>query len=474
MAGIGFALDRLYRSASLGDRVASFAHASIVAAGPCLLTVLGIWLISATISETEGRTTIAAFRALIIYSFALSFVVTAPIALVGARVVSDKLHDLKVADIPAVMLAAFAFAAILDVGCAAALFVLPLDLEPAAAIAAVVNCALIGLIWVGCLFASVTRDYTSVTAFFALGMALAVLGVTLGYNMQPDLEFMLWGFNIGLAATLFGLLIRSFATFPFAVRAVAGPVIAFSRAGMTYWPIALGGLFGAIGAWIDKWVVWLSPYGSQIQYGLLHAPLYDSAMFLSYLVVVPAYAAFIIHLEVQFFRNYRLFYSSILEHATLAQICAHAKRLRDATIASLSSITVPQLVVSSLVAVSAPAVIDLLDMQFRQVGTLRLGVIGAVFQFLFITCSSLTLYFDRRGVFLLLQLVFLVLNGGLTFALLALGPNYLGLGFLAASAISALIAYLALARTLYRLEYLTFIANNPAVRIRRRAATQAF
>jgi uncharacterized membrane protein len=89
---------------------------------------------------------------------------------------------------------------------------------------------------------------------------------------------------------------------------------------------------------------------------------------------------------------------------------------------------------------------------------------------LFITCSSLTLYFDRRAVFFVLQLVFLVLNAGLTFVLLALGPNYLGLGFLAASAISALIAYLALARTLYRLEYLTFIANNPAVRIRRRAA----
>jgi polysaccharide biosynthesis protein PelG len=52
-----------------------------------------------------------------------------------------------------------------------------------------------------------------------------------------------------------------------------------------------------------------------------------------------------------------------------------------------------------------------------------------------------------------------------------LGASYLGLGFLAASAISALIAYLALARTLHRLDYLTFIANNPAVRIHGREAT---
>ena len=162
---------------------------------------------------------------------------------------------------------------------------------------------------------------------------------------------MLWGFNIGLGATLFGLLARIIATFPFAVTTIAAPARALGRAAIGYWPIALGGLFGAIGAWVDKWVVWLSPFGTQIENGLLHAPLYDSAMFVSYLVVVPAYAAFVIHLEVRFFRNYRLFYSSILEHATLAQIRAHGRRLRDETIASLSGITVPQLVVCALVAV---------------------------------------------------------------------------------------------------------------------------
>jgi uncharacterized membrane protein len=470
MAGIGFALERLYRSVSLTDRMASFAHASIVAAGPCLLAVVAIWLIGASINELEGKTTIATFRAVIIYSFALSFVITAPVALVSARLISDKLHDRAVAPIPGIMLAGFLFSAALTMATATALFGVALGLGWVAAIAAIADCALIALIWVACLFCSVTRDYTWMTAYFAVGMTVAVLGVTFGYNLRPDLETMLWGFNLGVGVTLFGLLTRIFSTFPFAVPSIGAPCRELLHAAIGYWPIALGGLFGAMGAWADKWVVWFSPYGTQIQYGLLHAPLYDSAMFLSYLMVIPAYAAFIIHLEVQFFRNYRLFYSSILEHATLAQIRAHGKRLREETIASLSAITVPQLVLSALIALCAPAVVDVLDMQFRQVGMLRLGLIGAVFQFLFITCSSLTLYFDRRLMFLLLQLVYLALNAGVTFALLPLGFNYLGLGFLVASVLSALIAYLALARTLFRLEYLTFIANNPAVRIRKRAA----
>ena len=470
MAGIGFALERLYRSNSIADRLASFAHASVIAAGPCLAAVLGIWFISATISELEGKTTIAAFRAVIIYSFALSFVVTAPIALVSARLISDKLHDQDVAAVPAIMLAAFGLTAIGIIVAATLLFAVVLDLESAADVAAVANCALIALVWVACLFSSITRDYNSVTGFFALGMLIAVVAVTLGYNARPDLATMLWGFSLGLGVTLFGLLGRIVATFPFAVHAIAAPAKGLARAFARYWPIALGGLFGAVGVWIDKWVVWLSPFGTTIQNGLLHAPLYDSAMFVSYLVVVPAYAAFVVHLEVKFFRNYRLFYASILEHATLAQIRAHSRKLRDETIATLSGITVPQLLICGLVALSAPAVVELLDLQYRQVGTLRFGVVGAVFQFLFVTCSSLTLYFDRRMMFLALQTCFMVLNAALTFALLPLGASYLGLGFLAASAVSALIAYLALARTLYRLDYLTFIANNPAVRIRRREA----
>src|SRR3979411_907641 len=182
MAGIGFALERLYRSNSIADRMASFAHASIVAAGPCLLSVLCIWLISATISELEGKTTISAFRAVIIYSFALSFVVTAPIALVSARLISDKLHDKDVTAVSAIMLAAFGLTVVSTLVVATLLFGVALDLETAAEVAAVASCALCARVWVACLFSSVTRDYNSVTGFFALGMLIAVVAVTVGYN----------------------------------------------------------------------------------------------------------------------------------------------------------------------------------------------------------------------------------------------------------------------------------------------------
>lgn len=466
MAGIGFALGRLYHSKSLTNHTAAFAHAAIIAAGPCLFSVFAIWLIGSFNEEIEGARIIAEFRALVIYDFALSFVVTSPISLVAVRLVSDRLYDRDVGSILGLALAALGFAGAATVIFSILFYGLTLDLSPLVLIAAVANCALLAFAWVGCLFCSVTRDYYAVTVSFAAGMLVAFVAVTISYQAAPALDTMMWGFSVGLAVVIFGMLFRIIATFPFAVRDLVSPLRATWRGMIGYWPIALGGLFAAAGIWVDKWVVWFSPFGQDIGSGLRHAPLYDSPMFISYLVVIPAYAGFLISLEVKFFRNYRMFYSSILDHATLSQIQRNARRLREDTISSLSRILVPQIAICGLVALTAPAVIGLLDMQFREVGILRFGVIGAAFQFLFAACSALTLYFDRRVVFLALQACFLTLNAVLTFVTLKLGEQYLGLGFLAAAALSAAAAYLVLIRTLYRLDYLTFIANNPAVRQR--------
>lgn len=466
MAGIGFALGSLYRSHKIADRVAAYAHAAIVVAGPCIAAVLCIWLIGAIVADTVEQVTIAAFRALIIYCFAISFVITAPLAYVVARLVSDKLHERDVTPVGSLMLAALGSTAVGVAVIAVPVFCFMLKLAFPVLIATVADCALIGFVWVAVLFCGATRDYRAVTGYFALGMAVSVAAVTLLYPLWPGLAGMLWAFGIGVSVILFGLLGRIIATFPFGTSSLNGPANALVRGLAGYWPLALGGLVGALAAWIDKWIVWFSPIGKQIAFGLVHAPLYDTVIFLSYLIAVPACAAFYLRLEVRFFGHYRRYYADILGHAPLAQIEANSKKLRDVTLASITDIMVPQVLICAVVALSAPLIVKLLGLQFRQVGLLRFAVIGASFQFLFMTCSSLILYFDRRMVFLWLQIAYLALNAALTLLTLKLGTNYLGLGFLSASVLAAMLAYLALAHTLFRLDYLTFIANNAAVRRR--------
>ena len=81
--------------------------------------------------------------------------------------------------------------------------------------------------------------------------------------------------------------------------------------------MALAGLLGAIALWIDKWVMWRGAAGVDHELGLMHAPIYDSAIFSAHLTIIPALALFVVYFETTFYANYRSYYAAIREHATL-------------------------------------------------------------------------------------------------------------------------------------------------------------
>jgi len=113
---------------------------------------------------------------------------------------------------------------------------------------------------------------------------------------------------------------------------------------------------------------------------------------------------------------------------------------------------------------AAPAIIDFLNLQFRQIAILRYGALGSVFQFVFIAATSILLFFDRRRTFIALQLMFLGLNLGLSLATVAVGEDTYGIGYFLACALSGFTAYILADRTFRNLNYLTFIGNNPSVK----------
>ena len=63
---------------------------------------------------------------------------------------------------------------------------------------------------------------------------------------------------------------------------------------------------------------------------------------------------------------------------------------------SLALITVTQTAVAAMLLLTAPAIVDILNLQFRQIAILRYGALGALFQFILIAASSVLLFFDRR------------------------------------------------------------------------------
>jgi polysaccharide biosynthesis protein PelG len=456
MAGIGFQLRELRDQGNLLAPVASIGHAAIIATGPWLFTVAALRLISVFAAPYASNELLGGVRLVIIYAFALALVVTAPLVIVAARMVGDAIYLQAYHRIKPLFVAT-----LLTTGCAAAvgagavyalLFRLPVKIVLAASSC----CGLVALIWVGLAFCGAVRDYVGITVGFLLGLAVAVCAAVAAARFSADIAVIVWAFNIGLIIVFCSLASRVLTTFPHPLHEVLGPLQALRHGIVRFWSLALGGLISALALWIDKWIVWFGPAGETHSIGLVHAPIYDSAMFTACLVAVPALAMFVTHIETVFFEKYYAYFKAIREHATLRQIETIADSLSQTTFRAIVNITLIQAALCSMAVLISPAIIELADLQFRQIGILRLGMIAALFQFVFFACTSLLLFFERHTLYLMLQFVFLVTQAALTLITVKIGTTYYGVGNLVACVASGMLAVAALDRTLKNLTVVTF------------------
>src|SRR5262245_8648333 len=456
MAGIGFRLRALGAQEGLLAPMASIGHAAVIAAGPWLFTVAALEVIGILSADHVSPSVIDGFRLVVIYAFAISLVSSAPIVLVAARLVGDALYSREVAKVRPLFVAASVLSAATSFAIALLCHLVVYSVPSATAIQAAGCCAIGGLIWVALAFCGAVRDYKGITQGFLRGLGVAVIATVLAARWGSRWASMIWAFNAGLLIVLAGLASRVLATFPQHVASLAAAVLAFGSDLARHLPLALAGLLGSIAIWIDKWVMWPGPAGVRHELGLLHAPLYDSAIFAAHLTIIPALALFVSQMETSFYTCYRSYYSAIRDHCTLGQIEAQAERLKRTTLASLGHIALVQAAICLAVVLGAPTIVHASGLFYQQVGVLRLGALGALFQFVFFASTSLLLFFDRHACFLALQVTFLVLQGTFAMVSIEIGAAYYGLGYLGACAISATLAFAALERTMEDLTVITF------------------
>lgn len=463
MAGIGFALRTLAQQETLSAVAKASGHAAIIAAGPWLFTILSLTAITAASEPLAGHETLATFRAVIIYAFAASLVLAAPVTIVATRLVADQLWRRRTDHVRPLLIAAMAFAGgIVSAGVAALVWYF--DVPANLALALFAAAAIVAMIWVAVAFAGAVKDYKGITAAFVIGLVIAVAASTAAALTGLGASAMVWGFTSGLAITLLALVLRVIAAFPHNAGSVAEQAAALLSGFRTYGPLAAGALFGTAGIWIDKWVFWFSSEGQTVDGGLIHAPLYDSAMFIASLVIIPALAQFVMKLETEFFDRYQQYYGAIQNNGTIDQIEAARRRLQALSLESLALITAAQIAIAVVLVLIAPAIVEVLNLQFRQIAILRYGALGSVFQFIFIAATSMIVFFDRRQIYFWLQVLFFALNLALSALTVSLGEEYYGVGYFAAALVSSAVALVIAERTFADLNYLTFIGNNPSIR----------
>ncbi|MDF1791055.1 MAG: exopolysaccharide Pel transporter PelG [Thalassobaculaceae bacterium] len=459
MAGIGFTLRRLTQRDDLIGAVIGYGHSVFISAGPWLLTVLALIAINVILTGAMPRASLELFRSIIVYNFSVSLVITGPVILIATRYLADRVFEKKVDTAPALMVVATILGTVPGLALAIWFYFFICTIPIPLALLALANYAVISAIWVNGLFLSALKAYVRVTLSFGAGMAGSV-ALTYFIGARYGADGAMAAFTGGLAITQLVLMATVLAEYRYPMRRPFDLLRYFRN----YWDLALGGLIYNLGIWIDKWVIWATvPDTSVVGGALVTMPLYDGAMFLAYLTIVPALAIFTVSIETRFFEDYQRFYRQIGDHATLATIRENQDAVVHSATDGLRSVMVIQIVISVLVIFFAPAILEITGGASRQIGVFRFGVLGALFHVLMLFCGILLIYFDARRPALLLNIIFLATNAGFTWATIGLGFAYLGYGYFAATLVSFAVGVVLLFNVLRQLPYFSFVRNNPSV-----------
>lgn len=462
MAGIGFSLKKLSSQDNLASRSLAGGHAILISSGPWIVIMCGLALLHVLGRPILDPTELKVFSILVIYSFALSLVITSPISLEATLRVSRILFQRQFHEVRGVYLAALFITTVLSLAGGMIVFFGLIRLPLGLGLAALICVIQVSHLWLAMAFVAAIKQYAAVTTAFALGLSCSVVFGTAAASLGYGSDGMLLGFSVGLTISFCILNFLILRTFP-------GPLIPLYELPSklrsirpTSTVFLAAGVVSALAVWIDKLIVWNSGEATAVGEGLLYAVRYDSPMFMAYLSVVPVMSILVVWLETNFFDNYRHYRDIVHSGGTLRQIEAQRASLAQDTVDTVFTAFLVQLTISAVLAVIAPFLASLLGLPYDAISVLRLALIGAAFHFLFQASCGVTLFVQYGKAYLWLQVLFLVLNAAGT-ALMLRNPDYLGLGYVLAAMISGILAYAAMRHTLGTLNRLTFVVNNPAV-----------
>jgi len=451
VAGIGFRLQHLLRTGTYRGLVAAYGYAAFITAGPWLLSICAIYILSLAAAGCDiGRGEALLFRTIVVYTYAGTLILTGLIQMATTRHIADRLYVNDVLSIAPCYQWMMIFVSIAS-GLLAGIFYATSGKNMATTLASIALFQLVAINWLGMVFLSAAQDYLAIGCAYLIGLALSVGMATAGGCIY-GLAGLLWGFVIGQAALVALLGVRIRVEFP-SNRGLDSGVLHRWRE-TPY--LAAVGFFYNLGIWIDKILFWHGPRGHRLDGWLYIAPEYDTCMFLGYLTVVPALALFLIRVETGFYKHYAAFFGSVGQGGDLRAIMQVKRNMANALRLSAARLLKLQGLVTFGAWLAAPYLAHAADLPLYIIPLLRLGILASFLQALLLLLLVILLYFDWQAETAALAALFAACNAVFTSISFFLPEQYTGMGYLCAC-LFALVAGLAvLERRFAGLEYETF------------------
>lgn len=456
MAGIGFELRNISRSGSLESIFRSYAFSGIISSGPWIISILSLVFLTRALHAFLPKDAIALFSASVTHCYAFSLILVGPQQLVLTRHAADKFFAKQRDSIFPSCFGALTLTAILSLIVGGIFFGRMVDGSPLYRMSAIALMVMVSCVFIISNYLTALRDYKSVVSSFAIGYGASCVLAYLSAKVYGQ-DAIILGFAIGhgiLLALLLRCLHREFGTGGHSK--VSGPwdfVSYFFR----FPALALCGLFYNVGIWADKLMFWwFAESREQISGHLYAAPVYDTAIYLSLLSIVPGMAVFFLKLETEFADRYQSFFDAIQDGGSLADIRKAKQNVVETLRRGLAQLFKVQLFTTVFLVAFARPIAESFGIGATQAGIFQVTLFGAFLLVCFLSMLTALFYFDDQKGALLASAVFAITNAGLGFLTIKINEAWYGFGFVVAAGLGVIIVANRLNSRVARLEEMAF------------------
>ena len=457
MAGIGFRLKKLLDKDSYTSSLLAHICSAFISSGPWIISILVIVVMEIIQYRQISIIEVYTFQATVVYCYAFSLIIIGIFQMPLTRYLADMLYKKKYDEYLPTYAGTLVVVGILQfiIGISFCFFIK--GWSHFYSLQTLILYMAISFNWIALIFLGLAKNYLFITLSFVSG---GILSFAAGYllGISYGLEGNLMGYTMGqvlIFLMLTFLLVKEFAPFK-------KLNFKFAKYLGKFFPLLLSGFFYNLAIWIDKFIIWSGPKGHSLGHLLYFSQTYDVPIFMAYLTMIPAIAYFVLEAETSFLVKYNTYYHAIINKHNLETIGL----LKDDIMFNLKngiwSLVKVQGFVAILAFFAAPFIGDLAGLSTVQVNIMKVAIFAVFFHVLFQIVSIIMLYFEFRKEAVLVNLFFLLANGGGAFLSLNLGQWSYGYGYLAAAFVSFFIALAVFAIKIKDLNYYTFMKQSIA------------
>ncbi len=458
MAGIGFTLKKLFSDETLTSRGKAYFYSTFVVAGPWIAAVITVNILIIimeylTISDAEKEL----FMGTIVYSFVFSQIVTAPWQFLITRYISDKLfvkkYDFIRPSYKGVTKIVFFIGLIVST-----IFYYSKNIPFSYKLMAIYLFLLITMIWVIMVYLSAVKNYELISKAFLYGGILSAILIIIFINYPiPFSSFvkasnLLLAYLLGMTLTFIMLLYNFLSTFYFGNNLEFD----FLRYLSKYSSLFFVGLFYTSGLWIDDILMWSSNIGVKIYDTYIYAPIYDNAVFLAYLTIIPSMVLFLVSVETEFYDHYKEYYGLANEGGTFNEIDIAKDKMKKSIYRQLIHTFEIQALISITIVLLSPLIFDYLNISVLVMNIFRVTAFGALFNIFVLLIILVLLYYEIRKRAVLISVIYFVTNFIFTYYFSDKGLEYYGWGFFIGAFVTFIIAIIILGSFTKKINYATF------------------